>query len=257
MDESLSTCYLICMTSNLRFIPITLIIVFISFALSGCMVEQNLTLTPDLSGIWTLEGESMPFTANAFDDLAMLGGYDDATALYDEAVVNSRTDLEKRDDIGSYRVQRNGQSGWEAEIGFDSIESLLGSAEAGGIAEMTLNGNINTLTLKFDRDRAASLEELIPLMKDPAFSLFNPAATGGIDEETYITGILGFTFGEENIPDIRRAAIRMNVTVPGPVTAVAGGRKTSPNSVLFETSLTRFIVPDDAILWSVSWSNTP
>lgn len=257
MEERPTTCYLICMTLNLRSITITLVIVLMAFAATGCMVEQNLTITPDLSGVWTLEGESMPFTATAFDDLAMLGGYDDATALYDEAVINSRTDLEKRDDIGSYMVERVGQSGWEAEISFDSIESLLGDAKAGGIAEITRSGNTNTLTLKFDRNRAASLEELMPVLKEPSFSLFNPAATGGIDEETYITGILGFTFGEENIPDIRRAAIRMNVTVPGEITTVSGGQKTSPNSVLFETSLTRFLVPDDEIFWSLSWSGNP
>lgn len=257
MEECLVTCYLICMTSKLGTKTITLFVALLSLAATGCMVEQNLTLTPDLSGVWTLEGESMQFTEAAFDDLAMLGGYDDATALYDEAVVNSRTDLENRDDIDSYQVQRVGQSGWQAEIGFDNIESLLGSAEAGGIAEMTRRGNTDTLTLKFDRDRAASLEELIPLMRDPAFSLFNPAATGGIDEESYITGILGFTFGEENIPDIRKAAIRMNVTLPGAVTALTGGTKTSSNSVLFKTSLTHFLVPDDEILWSVSWSNYP
>ena len=236
-----------------RFTVISLIVLLISIAVSSCMVEQNLTLDSRLSGVWTLEGESMPFTAIALDDLAILGGYDDATSLYDEAVIISRTDLAKRDDIGTYRIERNGRHGWEAEIGFDDIESLLGSVEAGGIAELTRNGNMHTLSLRFDRERAAILEQLIPLMQNPAFSLFNPAATGGIDEESYITGILGFTFGEENIPAIRSAVIGMNVNLPGQISSVVNGKQTGSSTVRFETSFTRFLVPEKEIYWSVSW----
>jgi len=224
-----------------------------SIALSSCMVEQSLTLNPDHSGVWNLEGEAMAFTASALDDLAILGGYNDATALYDEAVVNSRTDLAKRDDIKSYRVNRMGAQGWKADIEFKDIETLLGSAEAQGIAEISSRGTVSTLTLRFDRERAAQLSELIPMMQDPSFSLFNPAATGGIGEETYITGILGFTFGEENIPAIRRASIGMDVTLPGNITSVNGGTQTGDRTVLFETPFTRFMVPDDEINWSVSW----
>jgi len=229
------------------------VILLTSIALSSCMVEQSLTLSPDHSGVWNIEGEAMPFTASALDDLAILGGYDDAGALYDEAVVNSRTDLAKRDDISTFRVDRKGKQGWEAEINFNDIETLLGSAEADGIAEVNSNGNISTLSLRFDRERAAQMEELIPMMKDPSFSLFNPAATGGIGEETYITGILGFTFGEENIPAIRRASIAMTVNLPGDITSISGGTKTGNRTASFKTPFTRFLVPDEPIYWSVSW----
>ena len=224
-----------------------------SIALSSCMVEQNLTLSPDHSGVWTLEGEAMPFTASAFDDLAILAGYDDAGALYDEAVINSRTDLAKRDDISSYRVDRKGEEGFEAEINFTDIETLLGSEEAEGIAEISSNGGIGTLSLRFDRERASQMEKLIPMMQDPSLSLFNPADTGGIGEEAYITGILGFTFGEENIPAIRRASIGMTVTLPGDVTEVKGGTQQGKRTVRFETPFTRFLVPDEPVYWSVSW----
>ncbi len=217
------------------------------------MVEQSLTLNPDYSGEWNLEGEAMPFTASALDDLAILGGYDDATALYDEAVVNSRTDLAKRDDIKSYQVDRKGIQGWKADIEFKDIETLLGSAEAQGIAEIRSMGTTNTLSLRFDRERASQLSKLMPMMQDPSFSLFNPAATGGIGEETYITGILGFTFGEENIPAIRRASIGITVTLPGNITSVSGGSQTGDRTVRFETPFTRFMVPDEEIHWSVSW----
>ena len=69
-------------------------------------------------------------------------------------------------------------------------------------------------SIRFNRERALKLEEITPIMNDPTFSLFNPASTVGIDEETYITGILGFTFGEGNIPAIRKASIGMTVVLP-------------------------------------------
>jgi hypothetical protein len=217
------------------------------------MVEQRLTLNPDYSGQWSLEGEAMPFTASALDDLAILGGYDDAGALYDGAVADSRKDLAAREDISSYRVDRKGSRGWEAEIAFNDIETLLGSTEAEGIAELSRSGNISTLSLSFDREKASQLAELMPMMQDPSFSLFNPAATGGIGEENYITGILGFTFGEENIPSIRSASIGMTVSLPGDITSVDGGRQTGSRTVRFELPFTKFLVPDEEIRWSVSW----
>ena len=111
--------------------------------------------------------------------------------------------------------------------------------------------------LRLRRQLTRAAEEWRQADQDPSFALFNPAATEGIGEELYITGILGFTFGEENIPAIRRAAIGMSITLPGQITSVTGGHKTSDDTARFETSFTRFLVPDDEIFWSVSWRDTP
>jgi hypothetical protein len=231
------------------------LIILPALTAGGCMVEQNLTLKSDLSGDWSLKGEAMPFAADAFDDLASLGGFENASALYDEAIVNSRADIAKRQDINSYRIDRTGPHSWRADVGFQDIELILGGAEMSGIAEVTRRGSISTLSLRFDRQRAAKLEELVPLMNNPAFSLFNPAGTAGIDEESYITGILGFTFGEDNIPAIRKSSVGMTVQLPGPVTSVTGGRQTGPQTVRFETPLSRLLVPDKGIDWSVTWNS--
>ena len=73
-------------------------------------------------------------------------------------------------------------------------------------------------------------------------------------EERYITDILGFTFGKENLPAIRTSKVVLDVTLPGSIVEVRGGRQTRPNTVRFETPLTRFLVPEKNIDWMVSWS---
>jgi hypothetical protein len=225
--------------------------------LVGCRVEQRIELDPDLSGNWELEAATMPFAAAAMEDLAMIGGYESATVFYDEALSATRRDLDKKPDIRFHDIQRTGDAEWSVLIEFTDIERLLGSSETGGITELINTGNETSLTLRLNRDNASHLETLVPLLTDPAFSLFNPAATEGIDEETYVTQILGFTFGEENIPSIRRAGVGLELSLPGPVTDVTGGRQTGERTVRFESPFTRFMVPDEEINWSVRWRNDP
>jgi len=225
--------------------------------LVSCRVEQRIDLDPDLSGRWELEGVSMPFAALALEDLAMLGGYESAVIFFDEAVNATRKNLDARPDIDFHDIQRTGDADWKASIGFKDIESLLGSTEDDGITELIRYGDEVSFTLTFNRDNASHLETLVPLLTDPAFSLFNPSSTEGIDEETYISQILGFTFGEENIPAIRAAQIGLDLYLPGPVVEVTGGRRTGERSVRFVTPFTRFLVPEDEINWSVRWRTTP
>jgi len=220
---------------------------------AGCMVEQDLTLNDDLSGQWRLEGRAMPFAGDALDDLAILGGYDDAGALYDEALANGRANLAARPDVGDAALERTGAHGWTGRVAFADLRILLGSPESGGMVALESRGNRRTLRLDYNRESARHLSELIPLMNEPALSLFNPAETEGIDEESYITGILGFTFGEENIPAIRRATVVTDLRLPGPVVAVEGGRQTGTNSVRYEIPFSRFIVPETPVLWTVTW----
>lgn len=233
------------------------VILTLTALLVSCRVEQRIDLNPDLSGRWVIEGVSMPFASQALEDIAILGGYPSAAVFFDEAVIATRKNLDIRPDIEFHDIQRTGDTDWRASIGFTDIESLLGSTENDGITEIIRNGNETSFTLTFNRDNASQLETLVPLLTDPAFSLFNPASTAGIDEETYITQILGFTFGEENIPAIRAAQIGLDLYLPGPVVEVTGGRKIGERSVRFESPFTRFMVPEDEIKWSVRWRMTP
>lgn len=221
----------------------------------SCTVEQTLELDNGLSGTWILSGQAMPFTAEALNDLALLGGYDDAGALYDQMILDSQADMSAREDIDWFKAERTGPQSWEAEIGFNNLESLMGSTQAEGIAEMIRGESVSTLNLRFSRERAGSLEELMPMLKDPALSLFNPAATANISQAIYVNEILGFTFGKENIPAIQASRIVMDIKLPGPVVQMTGGEQTGDSSVRFTTPFTDFLAPEDEIFWSVSWAN--
>jgi|GEM_PF-734380 len=254
MEMLLYGWYPLCMRKTLLIAWWTLLAALLPCLLAGCMVEQSLTLNPNSSGHWSIRGEAMNFAKDAMDDLAVLGGYDDAGALYDEAIINSKALIAKRDDIDSYHIERSDAHGWKADIEFRNLISMLGGSDSGSIAEILSDEKSVTLILRFNRKKAENLKVLFPLMSNPAFSLFDPASTVGIDEETYITDILGFTFGEDNIPAMRKASIGMNLILPGAVIRVIGGKKSGTNSVRFQAPLTQFLVPEKEILWSVIWS---
>ncbi len=236
-------------TSVLFSMPLVLFVLI----LGGCMVNQHLVLSGDGSGTYKAEGGTLPFAALVFDDLAFAGGYENADALYQTAVAQTKEDLSRRSDISDSQVEMTSPYEWKAVIHFRDIESLLGGSDGIPIAELSEGNGTSTLTLNFDRKRAAVLETFIPLLGEPALTAFNPAMTQGFDEESYIADVLSFTFGEENIPAVKSARIAMDVTVPGPITALEGGTKIDNHTVRFETAFTRLIVPEIPIHWSVSW----
>ena len=221
--------------------------------LTSCRIEQSIILQEDLSGSLSASGEAMDFAALAFDDLAILGGFDDASGLYDDALAGTEAAMEKRSDISRFQVEKTSEHSWSADADFTSLPILLGSTAAGGIVDYTTDGDISTLSLVFNRESSAQYSRLIPLFRNPAFSLFDPAQTGDLDEETYIRDILGFSFGRENIPLIRSAGVSLRLRLPGTVTSVTGGRPLSDDTVYFEMPLTRMLVPEPPVTWSVSW----
>lgn len=229
------------------------VVLSITILFSTCTIEQKLVLGSEYSGVWTLEGRLMSFAGDALEDLAILGGYDSSDAFYDEAISKTLASLGERTDIENYKIERVGKHGWMADVEFKDIKSLLGDAAFGGIADIYQNGDTHVLSLRFNRSRAAELENLFPMIKEPAFSLLNPASSEGFSEEEYTTEILGFTFGEENLPALRRAMMVLSITVSGTVITVEGGEKLSENSVRFEVPFTRFLVPEKEIFWLVSW----
>lgn len=230
-----------------------ILIVFSLALLFSCDVSQSMAVNQDLSGSISISGEAMDFAGIAFDDLAILGGFDDASGLYDDAIIQSRLEMAKREDISNFSLERTSPHGWSADAEFTDLRILLGSSETGGIVHFESEGGISTLTLNFDRETSVQYGKLVPLFENPAFSLFDPSQTAGLDEESYIQNILGFSFGPENIPEIRKAAVDLQLRLPGSVTRVTGGVKISDNSVSFEMPLTRMLVPDPPIIWSVSW----
>ena len=220
------------------------------------MIEQEIVLNRDLTGTWRLKSESMDFTREVFDDLALLAGHENAGILIDDAIFNSSEDLDKRSDIDSFNLTRFENLNWKSEIRFNNIESLLGESANKGIARLTSKGKSRILELRFNRTTASSMEELIPLLQEPAFYIFNPGATVGITEEEYITDYLGYSFGQQNIPGIRLSRISMTIEVPGPITKIVSGEKIGPGKAAFETSLSRLMVPDKEIFWAVSWEQS-
>jgi len=240
------------MRMNLGFMSLITTVLF-----GSCAVEQELVLGCEYSGSWTLEGRPMSFAGDILEDLSILGGYDSLDTFYDEAISRTMANLKARTDIEDFEVVRVGEHSWMAYVEFSDIRSLLGDAALGGIADISREGDVHTLRLRFDRERAAELENLFPILKEPAFSLFNPARSEGFSEEKYITEILGFSLGEKNLPELRRSMVSLSITVPGRVEKVEGGTELGENSVRFEVPFTRLLVPEKELVWLVSWNSRP
>lgn len=227
----------------------------VPFLYCGCMVNQQLILNDNGSGTYRAQGSALPFAGVVFDDLAVIGGYENAGDLYTTAVTQTANEFAIRPDIGDSHIEMSAPHEWSALIQFTDVESLLGGINGIPIAEINEENGTSTLNLIFDRERAAVLETIIPLLNDPALITFNPAMTQSYDEKSYISEVLSFTFGEENLPSVRAARVVMEIILPGPICSVEGGEQIDERRVRFETAFTRLIVPENPIQWRVSWKS--
>ena len=119
------------------------------FLLGSCSIRQTITLEENLSGRWISDGTAQEFAGNTFNDLALLGGYNDAAELYDGALKNARTDLLNRTSVKTAEITLTGPHSWHADIQFNNLEELLGAAEGSGIVEITQNGDVSTFHFRF------------------------------------------------------------------------------------------------------------
>jgi len=232
-------------------------VLIIVFLLSACTVEQKLVLGHEYSGLWSLEGRPMSFAGDVLEDLAILGGYDSSDAFYDEAISKTITNLEALAGVEAFEVRKVGKHAWMANVESNDIRLLFGDGDPGGMVSISREGDTHTFSLKIDSARAAELENLFPILKEPAFSLFNPAENKELSEEEYVTEVLGFTFGEDNLPELRQSMLKLSVTAPGRVTEIEGGIRLSENSAQFEMPLTRLLVPERETTWTMSWKSQP
>jgi uncharacterized protein YceK len=240
--------YLIFMKLLLKLFCLTLLFLLI---FSGCSVYQQINLNSDYSGTLHIEGVIDGFASGAFDDLAVLAGFDNSDDFYAYAENETKNSMEKRSDIKYCRISRPEKNKWTADIGFSDIQLLLSGSSS--VVNIESGSSTEKMTLRFNRENADYLEKIVPVLENQAFAIFNPAELRDIDENTYINDILGFTFGEENIPAIKNAEITLKINLPGKILSVTGGKKTSENTAVFSVPLTRIMIPEKEILWSLKW----
>lgn len=244
------------MNRKFPFIASLILLSMFMLFVSGCSVSQTLTINRDGSGSITMYADADDFTRKAFEDLAIVGGYENAEVFYSEAAKQSEATLLQRPDIKYCSVEPlkgKGSKLWQAKMDFDSISLLLGGT--GGIAEVTENDSTTNLSLKFNRDNAAFAERFFPILANPAFSIFNPADTQGMTKKYYVDEVLGFTFGQENIQAIMDSDFILNIIVPGTITYIRNGKKLSDNQAVFKVPLTDIMVPENETFWSITWKD--
>ncbi|MCG8452141.1 MAG: hypothetical protein MI717_03030 [Spirochaetales bacterium] len=221
----------------------------------SCTVSNKIHLAADGSGSLEAQATAYPFTSEAFEDLALMGGFENATQLSEEGLRSTKEGLEAQTAVSQVQLNGYGIGSWDATVQFTNIASLFAGPKDESLVSWEKDSKHSTLTLQFNRRNAHALEQWIPLLQDPTFMLFNPAATGEYAEDEYVRDILGFTFGEENILSIRGSKLTLEVTYPGVLEQVSGGRAITNNTVQFVAPISRVLVPEEGLLWTATWKD--
>jgi hypothetical protein len=109
-----------------------------------------------------------------------------------------------------------------------------------------------TLSFYLDMDNYAELTELIPLLKDPSFSIFGPEENVGVSEADYLD-MISYLLGEEGPDAVMRSNISLIMNTDSPIKSHKGGTVITDTQIRFDIPMIDFLLLAQPISYSVTW----
>ncbi len=151
-------------------------------------------------------------------------------------------ETEKNHYIGTFKFD-------DAESFFNDVHDEL---KLESLFSFTTKGDQNTLTVYLDMDNYAELTELIPLLKDPSFSIFGPEENVGVSEEDYLD-MISYLLGDEGPGAIDRSEISIIINTDSPIISQTNGIEHAEDQVEFAIPIIDFLLLAEPINYSVTW----
>lgn len=242
------------MSRKFRYIVLATVIVNLVF-LSGCVMQQGLSLTRNRSGWATTDLYVYDFFLTVLEDFEPFTTEKQETSLMDASVndfVYQLHETKSASDIASVKL---GTNGYFIDFTFSSLEDLLqdlNRREPQTIVKVTSTAGESTLRIYLDLNNYPQLARMVPFLQDPNFETFGPLYNEGMSEEEYLD-MISYILGEEGPTAITDSTISLRITTPSVIKHHTGGTKESPNSIRFDIPLIDFLLLAEPIQFSATW----
>lgn len=223
--------------------------------LSGCVMQQGITLTPDRSGWATTDLSVYDFFLTVLEDFEPFVPEDEQQSIMDASVEDVMEQLNTTLSASNVSSMKIGDNGYFIDFTFSSLEELLldlNAREPQTILTITQNGARTSLHFKLDMENYPQLTRIVPFLADPNFETFGPLYNEGMSEEEYLD-MISYILGEEGPGAIRESVISLRFTAPSVILLQKGGVRESPNSVRFDIPLIDILLLAEPIVFSATW----
>ena len=223
-------------------------------SLASCMVHEEFTIYVDDSGFSTFEVIIQEFFLEVLDDYSAFLPEEEADLSRLDAD-RLESELLKSEYIITADVREASETYFEGEFSFTDARYILRTAEEKqqvDVFSYEASGRTQQITIYIDIDNYSQLEDLVPILKDPAFSTFGPEENRDVTREEYYE-MVGYMLGEEGPDAIDDSEIRIVIHTTRPIIRQSGGRIVNPRQAVFTVPLIDFLLLHDPLRFSVTW----
>ncbi len=223
----------------------------ILLAATGCTVNQQITLHPDLSGAAQVSVRLEPVFVDYLDTLSEAAGDDELLpeGIFDAAELEHV--INERPGVAVHRLVSPTPEQLELSLTFDDLKGLLArnvpSPGPATVPLITFSGsNPSTLQVHLDADNYRTLTELFPVLDHPLLVSLGPQPGLEVSDAEYLE-MMGFVLGEEGPPAIEESTVTVRLHVEGRIVAHQGGELQEDGSLLITIPLLRILVLDEPL----------
>ncbi len=240
-----------------KYIHISLIlvsIIFFLFAGASCTVHEEFTIYVDDSGFSEFTVEIQQFFLEVLEDYSSFLPEEEADLSRMDAP-RLEAELLKSQYVYEANVFEASETYYEGEFFFSDARYILMKAEEDQPVDVftySTTGRTQQIVIYIDIDNYSQLEDLVPILKDPAFSTFGPEENRDVTEDEYYE-MVSYMLGEEGPGSIETSEIRIVIHTSRPIIRQSGGRIANPRMAVYTIPLIDFLLLHEPLMFSVSW----
>lgn len=246
------------MTNTHRVLRTVLVVcatLLLMFSAASCTVQQEIVVHADSSGKVNFDIALEDFFLLVLDDFAVFLPPEEAD-ITQESLDNLQNELNKSTYAKNARIQKLDDNYLTGTFDFIDFEGFFKETQKDiskqSIFSYAEANNLHTITIHLDIDNYDQLTKLIPLLKDPSFSIFGPEENIGVSEADYME-MISYVLGEEGPGAIDRSYISLRIKTDKPIVSHSGGKKLTADSIVFNVPLIDFLLLAKPIDYSVTW----
>jgi len=229
--------------------------VILIFTLSGCVMQQGISLTATQSGWATTDLSVYDFFVKVLEDFEPLDPELEEKPILQSSVEDFVTELDAAESTDFVDAIQINDTNYFIDFTFSSLQELLNDLndrDEQSLLTITKNGKRTRMNFYLDLDNYPELERIVPFMADENFETFGPRYNVGMSEAEYLEMIM-YILGEEGPPAIEESVISLRLNTPGRILDSEGGVLESSNTIRFDIPLIDILLLAEPVSFYAEW----
>ncbi len=235
---------------------LTIISVFILvFALSGCVLQQGMSLSSSNGGWATTDLTVYDFFVQVLEDFEPFDPDLEEKPILDTSMDEFVAQLDAAESTDMVDAMKINDTSYFIDFTFTSLQDLLNDLndrQLQTLLSIEKRGSRTRLSFFLDLDNYPELERIVPFLAEENFETFGPRYNEGMSEDEYME-MIQYILGEEGPGAIEDSVISLRINTPGKILASEGGVLESSNTIRFDIPLIDILLLAEPITFYAEW----